>query len=64
MRVSKGGCDVFVHHLETVDGLTSNCSESHLLVFFFSTSTIFNLFTSSIMSNFGSKDNDLFSFKF
>ena len=32
-NVSKSGCAVFVHHLETVEGLTFNCSESHLFVF-------------------------------
>lgn len=28
------GCDVLVHHFDTVDGLTPICSESHLLVRF------------------------------
>lgn len=33
--VSKGGCDVLVHHFETVEGFTPNCSDNHLLVFSF-----------------------------
>lgn len=32
---SNGGCDVLVHHFETVEGFTFNCSANHLLVFFF-----------------------------
>ena len=35
-----------VHHLETVVGSFPNCSDSHLLVRCFSTSTIFILFKS------------------
>ena len=30
--VSNGGCDVLVHHFETVEGFTPNCSANHLLV--------------------------------
>ena len=37
INVSKSGCAVFVHHFDTVEGLTFNCSESHLLVLPFST---------------------------
>ena len=55
--VSNGGCDVLVHHFETVEGFTPNCSANHLLVFFFSTSTIFKrlisiifLFSAKIMN--------------
>ncbi len=33
--VSNGGCDVLVHHLETFEGFTFNCSANHLLVFSF-----------------------------
>ena len=47
-KLSISGCDVFVHHLLTVDGVTPNCSDSHLDVRFFSNSTIFILFISSI----------------
>lgn len=39
---SKGGCDVLVHHFETVEGFTPNSSANHLLDFFFSISTVFN----------------------
>ena len=46
IMASNGGCDVLVHHLETVEGFTFNCSANHLLVFFFSTSTIFKRFKS------------------
>ena len=46
IMASNGGCDVLVHHLETVEGFTFNCSANHLLVFFFSTSTIFKRFIS------------------
>ena len=56
------GCDVFVHHFDTVDGLTPICSESHLLVRFFSTKTSLILFTSSIIASFDCKNNDYFSF--
>ena len=47
-RQATSGWEVLVHHLLTVDGLTPSCSESHLLVRFFSKRTIFILFTSSI----------------
>ncbi len=40
-NASMSGCDEFVHHLETGDGLTPNASDSHLLVFFCSTRTCF-----------------------
>jgi hypothetical protein len=53
---------VFVHHFDTVDGLTPICSESHLLVRFFSTKTSLILFTSSIIASFDCKNNDYFSF--
>ena len=51
-NVSMSGCDEFVHHLETVDGLTPSSSDSHLLVFFCSTNTIFRRFTSCIHFKF------------
>ena len=38
--VAKSGCATFEHHLDTVDGFLPNCSANHLLVRFFSTSTI------------------------
>ena len=47
-RVCRSGCDVLVHHLLTVEAFLPNCSANHLLVFFFSTSTIFSLFKSFI----------------
>ncbi len=54
--------EVLVHHLLTVDGLTPSCSESHLLVRFFSKRTIFILFTSSIfIAVLCYKDSDFFS---
>ena len=56
------GCDVFVHHFDTVDGLTPICSDSHLLVRFFSTKTSFIRFTSSIITPFSRKYSDYFSF--
>ena len=46
---SNGGCDVFVHHFDTVEGFTPNCSANHLLVLFFSTSTIFKRLISIII---------------
>ena len=58
MSVSNGGCDVFVHHFDTVEGFTFNSSANHLLVFFFSTSTNFKRFTSSIVSILYRKVND------
>ena len=51
-RLGKSGCDEFVHHLETVDGVTPIWSDSHLLVRFFSTSTSLIRFTSSIIRRF------------
>ena len=56
------GCDVFVHHFDTVDGLTPICSESHLQVRLFSTKTSLIRFTSSIVTPLGYKFNDYFSF--
>ena len=52
---SNGGCDVLVHHFETVEGFTFNCSANHLLVFFFSTSTIFKRLISIIFYFFSAK---------
>lgn len=61
-NVPKPGCAVFVHHLETVEGLTFNCSESHLFVFPFSTRTTFNRFRFSIQFRyFAHEYNDLYS---
>lgn len=63
IRLAKSGCDEFVHHFETVDGLIFNCSDSHLLVLFFSTNTIFSLLISFILlySFCSYKDNEDFS---
>lgn len=47
--ISKLGCDEFVHHFETVVGLTPNCSHSHLFVFFFSANNIFSRLISRIL---------------
>ena len=60
---ARSGCDVLVHHLLTVEGFTPSCSESHLLVRFFSTSTNFRQFTSSIWWFLITecKDSDFFS---
>ena len=35
IRVAKSGCDVLVHHFDTVEGVIPSCSDNHLLVFFF-----------------------------
>lgn len=43
---SRLGCELFVHHLETVAGSFLNCSASHLFVRFFSASTTFIRFMS------------------
>ena len=49
------GCDVFVHHFETVAGSFPNCSASHLLVRFLSANTTFiRLISLSIMIAIGS----------
>lgn len=40
-NVYKSGCEVFVHHLETVVGFTFSCSASHLAFTFFSQRTTF-----------------------
>lgn len=61
-KLVMSGCDVFVHHFDTVDGLTPICSESHLLVRLFSTKTSLIRFTSSIVTPLGYKFNDYFSF--
>lgn len=50
LRVYKSGWVVLVHHLDTVVGLTSNCSASHLLVRFFSQSTVFRRFKSCVIT--------------
>ena len=49
-NVSSPGCDVFVHHLETVAGSFFNCSASHLLVRFCSTRTTLIRFISFVAS--------------
>lgn len=47
--MGKSGCVEFVHHLDTVTGLFSNSSASHLLVFCFSANTAFSRFKVSIL---------------
>ena len=47
-KLLRSGCDELVHHFETVDGFTPNCSANHLLVHFFSTKTTLMRFISSI----------------
>ena len=49
-RVSRPGCDVFVHHFDTVAGSFPSCSANHLLVRFFSTSTTLIRFISFVTS--------------
>lgn len=49
LNVGKSGCVEFVHHLDTVTGLFSNSSASHLLVFCFSANTAFSRFKVSIL---------------
>lgn len=44
------GCEEFVHHFETVDGLMPNSDASHLLVFCFSAKTTFIRFILSIIT--------------
>ena len=44
--VSKFGCMVLVHHLDTVPGSFPICSANHLLVRFFSAKTTFKRFMS------------------
>lgn len=48
LNVGRSGCVEFVHHLDTVTGLFSNSSASHLLVFCFSANTAFSRFKVSI----------------
>lgn len=45
-NVSKFGCMVLVHHLDTVPGSFPSCSANHLLVRFFSAKTTFKRFIS------------------
>ena len=52
VNVDKSGCEVFVHHLDTVAGFFPRDSASHLLVFFLSTRTTLILFISSIALNY------------
>lgn len=47
--MGKSGCVEFVHHLDTVTGLFSNSSASHLLVFCLSANTAFSRFKVSIL---------------
>lgn len=58
---SNGGCDVLIHLFDTIEGFILNYSANHLLVLFFSTSTIFKQLISII---FFCKDDELFSFLF
>ena len=45
-KVSNGGCDELVHHLDTVVGAHPSCLESQRLDFFFSTNITFSLLRS------------------
>ena len=47
-KVGKSGCELFVHHFETVAGFLPSSFASQLFVLFFSARTTFNLFISSI----------------
>lgn len=58
---SNGGCDVFVHHFDTVEGFTPNCSANHLLVLF----NKYYFQAINIHNNlFFCKENELFSLLF
>ena len=52
VSISKEGCILLEHHLETVEGSLPSCSASHLPVFFCSTKTTFSLFKSFILLQF------------
>ena len=60
-RHATSGCDVLVHHLLTVDGVTPNCPANQREVRFFSNKTIFIRLISSILIVLFHKDSDLFS---
>lgn len=60
-KLLRSGCDELVHHFETVDGFTPNCSANHLLVRFFSTKTTFMRFISSISLFVCNKISDFIS---
>ena len=63
LNVGKSGCVEFVHHLDTVTGLFSNSSASHLLVFCFSANTAFSRFKVSILKiKVRRKDNKIISY--
>ena len=49
-RLSNGGCDELVHHLETVVGAHPNCFDSQRLDFFFSASITFRRFRSLLLA--------------
>jgi hypothetical protein len=50
-RVSRLGWHTFVHHFETVEGATPNCSANHLFVLFFSAKTTFSRLMSLSISD-------------
>lgn len=52
-----------MHHFDTVVGSTSNSFDNHLLVRFFSLSTVFNLLIFGITLYFKYKDSEKFSSK-
>ena len=60
-RQAKSGCEVLVHHLLTVEGVTPNCPASQRAVRFFSNKTIFIRLISSIFNSLLHKGSDLFS---
>lgn len=49
VSILRSGCEVLVHHFDTVVGFTPTYSANHLLVRFFSAKTIFSLLISSIL---------------
>ena len=63
--ISKDGCILLEHHLETVEGSLPSCSASHFPVFLRSTSTTLSLLTAFVINSrnwFIRKDNDFFLF--
>ncbi len=68
-NVSSPGCEVLVHHFDTVAGSLPNCSANYLLVRFFSTrTTLIDLYLLSlpywiILFIFTCKSNEFISTK-
>jgi hypothetical protein len=51
LRVGKSGCELLVHHLETVAGFFPNSLANQLFVLLFSARTTLSLFISSILQS-------------